>query len=202
MADSYLVVIEGKPQGPFTFKQLEKMNIRSGTFVKTPGMDDYKEAHEVAELRVFLGLSKIAVQPQYFATLDIRFLAVAIDYVLILALHAFLVTTIIVFLDERQQKIIIALLGLALALLTKIFYSTLMESSIRQATYGKSLLGLKVTDELGGRLSVNKALVRNMAKLVSKLTVGIGYLSGFFDKKQQCLHDKIAGTMVIKDRLL
>jgi uncharacterized RDD family membrane protein YckC len=30
----------------------------------------------------------------------------------------------------------------------------------------------------------------------------MGYLTGFFDKKQQGLHDKIAGTLVIKDRLL
>jgi len=77
-----------------------------------------------------------------------------------------------------------------------------MESSSRQATYGKSLLGLKVSDVQGLKISRSKAFLRNLSKLICIATLGIGYLTGFFDKKQQCLHDKIAGTVVIKDRLL
>jgi len=30
----------------------------------------------------------------------------------------------------------------------------------------------------------------------------VGYIICFFNKKQQCLHDMIAGTLVVKDRLL
>jgi uncharacterized RDD family membrane protein YckC len=32
--------------------------------------------------------------------------------------------------------------------------------------------------------------------------LGVGYLLNFFNKKQQCLHDMIAGTLVMKDRLM
>jgi uncharacterized RDD family membrane protein YckC len=51
-------------------------------------------------------------------------------------------------------------------------------------------------------ISFGQSLVRNLAKILSMATLGIGYVSGFFNKKQQCLHDTIAGTLVVKGRLL
>jgi uncharacterized RDD family membrane protein YckC len=77
-----------------------------------------------------------------------------------------------------------------------------MESSKKQATLGKQLLGIKVSDEQGRRISFGQSLLRNLGKWLSTLTMGLGYLFGFFDRKQQCLHDKLAGTLVVKERLL
>jgi uncharacterized RDD family membrane protein YckC len=55
---------------------------------------------------------------------------------------------------------------------------------------------------MGGKaLSFSHATGRNLAKVFSVLTLFIGYLYAFFNKQQQCLHDRIAGTLVIKDRL-
>jgi uncharacterized RDD family membrane protein YckC len=77
-----------------------------------------------------------------------------------------------------------------------------MESSVRQGTWGKVLMGLKVSDEKGNPITFNRSLVRNLSKILSTAMLGLGYLMGFFDKRQQCLHDRIAGTVVIKDRLI
>ena len=52
----YTVVINGKPEGPYQLEELKELKIRTGTFIRTPGMDDYKEAHEFPELRELLGL--------------------------------------------------------------------------------------------------------------------------------------------------
>ncbi len=49
-------------------------------------MDDYKEAHELPELRQLLNLKTETILPQYFATLDIRLLAVVIDYFILTAI--------------------------------------------------------------------------------------------------------------------
>lgn len=83
----------------------------------------------------------------------------------------------------------------------KFIYQVVMESSVKQATYGKQLAGLKVCDMQGSRLTPAHAIGRNTAKIFSVLTLFMGYLYCYFNKQQQCLHDVIAGTLVIKDRL-
>jgi uncharacterized RDD family membrane protein YckC len=81
-------------------------------------------------------------------------------------------------------------------------YHVVMEASPKQGTYGKQILKIKVTDLQGERIGVAQSLGRNVAKILSALTLFIGYLYSFFNSKQQCLHDVVAGTLVIKDRLI
>ena len=73
--DLYTVVINGKPQGPYTLEQLAALKIQPATFIRKPGMDDYKEAHEFPELRALLGFTFQHTAPQYFASFDQRLLA-------------------------------------------------------------------------------------------------------------------------------
>jgi uncharacterized RDD family membrane protein YckC len=198
----YIVVIKGKPEGPYSFEQLKELKIRPGTFVKTAGMDDYKEAHEIPELCDLLGIKAQIRKPQYFASLDIRLLAIIIDYFLVFAIYCVLATVVLLFIGEREDRITAVLAGLAIIPLLKMVYSTIAEASVRQGTLGKSLMGLKVTDEAGRPIPLGQSAVRNLSKLICVATLGLGYAFGFFDKRQQCIHDKIAGTLVIKDRLI
>lgn len=198
----YFVVIGGKPKGPFNSEQLKDLAIGSDTFVKSTDMDDYKEAHEIPELRELFSLKARIREPQYFASLDVRLLAVIIDYFIIFAIYCLIATIVVLFIDEKQLRIIVSLAGLAVIPFSKIIYSTIMESSARQGTWGKILMGLKVSDEKGAPINFSRSLIRNLSKIISTAIVGLGYMMGFFDKKQQCLHDKIAGTLVIKDRLI
>jgi uncharacterized RDD family membrane protein YckC len=198
----YIVVVEGKPTGPYSPDQLKGLKIKSGTFVKTEDMDDYKEAHDVPELCEFLGIKTHIREPQYFASLDVRLLAVIIDYFIIFAIYCVIATIVVIFIDEKQMRIIVSVAGLAIIPLSKIIYCTIMESSARQGSWGKILMGLKVSDEKGAPINFSRSLIRNLSKIISTGTIGLGYMMGFFDRKQQCLHDKIAGTLVIKDRLI
>ncbi len=79
-----------------------------------------------------------------------------------------------------------------------VLYFSLMESSKNQGTLGKMALGLKVVDRQGQRISFGKALGRYFSKILSVITLGIGYLMIIWDEKKQGLHDKVVDTYVIK----
>jgi uncharacterized RDD family membrane protein YckC len=198
----WYVVIDGKPAGPYTFEELKSVSVKPGTFIKKSGMDDYKEAHELAEIRERFGFTHTVALPQYFATLDQRLLALAIDYLIIVAVSSVVILIIAAFGNTPFFKIAISITGLVMVPVIKFIYACIMEASPRQGTLGKFWLGLKVCDERGLPLTSGRSFVRNAAKVFSTLTLGVGYLAGFFNKKQQCLHDSIAGTLVIRDRLV
>ncbi len=201
MSQPYLLVINGRPEGPFSLAQLKSLNIRPGDFVKTPAMDDYKEAHEVAELRELLGFSKQSVVPQYFGSFDQRLLASALDWLFVSGFCVIPALLLILFISDKELRILIALSLLLIIPLVKLIYHIIMEHSARQATFGKQILRIKVCDMDGNRISFARSAGRNFAKIFSVLTLFTGYVLCFFTKQQQCLHDMIAGTLVMKDRL-
>lgn len=79
-------------------------------------------------------------------------------------------------------------------------YYAIQESSAAQATLGKKVLGLKVTSVQGERISFLNATGRYFAKILSAIILFIGYLMMLWDDKKQCLHDKLAGTLVVKSK--
>ena len=76
------------------------------------------------------------------------------------------------------------------------FYNILFISSKFQATPGKMMFSLKVTDIYGNRLTFFKAFIRFHSFIFSYFFY-IGFLMVAFTKRNQGLHDKIARTLVI-----
>lgn len=198
----YDVVIKGKPEGPFSLDELRNMNLRPTDFVKPSGYPEFKELQEIPELSSLLNVAYQTTRPQYFATLDVRLLATAIDYFIAGCIYAALAAIYIAGVSNTKESIPTLLIGLAIVPFTKFILCVITEGSKKQASIGKMLIGVKVTDEQGKPIGYGKALGRNLAKLVGIATLGVGFLIGFFDRRQQCLHDKIAGTLVVKDRLI
>jgi uncharacterized RDD family membrane protein YckC len=71
----------------------------------------------------------------------------------------------------------------------------------RGKTHGKALSGLRVADKRNGDLpGIGRMLLREtLGKFVSGFFLGLGYLSAIFDRDSQAWHDKIAGTVVLKN---
>ncbi|MBK0377689.1 RDD family protein [Mucilaginibacter segetis] len=197
----YILVVNGKPEGPFTIEELKTRGIKPGDFIKTPAMDDYKEAHEVAELRQLFGFSRQPVPIQYFGSFDQRLLASALDWFIVSGGFILVAFIAILFIQDKFIRLIISFSLLIIIPLTKLVYHIVMESSVKQATIGKLILKIRVCDIYGERITVGRAMGRNVAKILTVLTLFVGYILAFFNKKQQCLHDMIAETLVIKDRL-
>jgi len=76
-------------------------------------------------------------------------------------------------------------------------YFALMESSLKQATLGKMVLRIKVTDSAGNRISFGKASGRHFGKYLSGLFLLIGYIMAGFTEHKQALHDLLAGCFVV-----
>lgn len=199
--NKYILVVNGKPAGPFSIEELRSRKIKPGDFVKTEAMDDYKEAHEIAELRQLFGFTKQPLPLQYFGSFDQRAIASVIDWLIVSGGFVFLGIGAVIVVTDRMLQMIISAVIAVLIPIAKMVYHIVMESSDKQATYGKQLLNIRVTDLEGARINTSKAITRNLAKILSTATLTIGYLMCFFNKKQQCLHDMIADTLVIKDRL-
>tara|TARA_R110002072_G_scaffold13789_22_gene57781 strand:+ start:243 stop:719 length:477 start_codon:yes stop_codon:yes gene_type:complete len=79
----------------------------------------------------------------------------------------------------------------------RLVYCALMEGSSVQGTLGKRLMGIRVVDRLGNRISFGCSVIRNL----SKITSYIPFLMGFFwiagSRQKHGWHDMLAKTDVV-----
>jgi uncharacterized RDD family membrane protein YckC len=143
----------------------------------------------------------------------LRFVAVFIDGIVLSIVNLILVTPIIGLLGLTAASGdysafstdggMAALIGGIIVTYLAIFiagwlYYAIMESSNKQGTLGKMLIGLKVTDLEGNRISFGKATGRYFGKIVSAIILYIGFMMAGFTEKKQGLHDIMAGSLVVK----
>jgi len=91
---------------------------------------------------------------------------------------------------------ILAAFGMLVVVIPWLYFAG-FESSRSQATPGKVLMHLIVTDIQGGKPSFARTTLRFFGKFISTLIIFIGFIMIGFTKKRQGLHDKIAGTLVL-----
>ncbi len=103
-------------------------------------------------------------------------------------------------LAAQQQFYVTMWPALLINLVLVWLYFALLESSRWQATVGKLALGIRVTDLLGRRISVPRALARYGVKIVSFLILLIGVLMVAWTQRKQGLHDKAVDTLVLNGR--
>jgi uncharacterized RDD family membrane protein YckC len=77
-------------------------------------------------------------------------------------------------------------------------YFASFESSKWQATPGKRIFGLRVTDLQNRRVSMARASGRYFGKLLSTTLFFVGFLLAGFTPRKQALHDLLARCLVVK----
>jgi len=145
--------------------------------------------------------------PTRYGGFWIRFLAALIDTILVqvvvVPFGALLggvmgVAGVAARMPGEATRLVSVIVGTALGLLGSWIYEAAMESSSLQATLGKMIFGMKVTDLNGNRISFARATGRHFAKYLSSMILFIGYIMAGFTERKQALHDMIAGTLVIR----
>lgn len=144
-----------------------------------------------------------------YAGFWLRFLAYFIDSVIVtIAYYLLIIPLGIVFgvsgmfsLESEEPtgtELVFMVVSMGLSIGISWLYEAVLTSSERQATFGKSAIGLIVTDVGGARISFLRATGRYFAKIPSAMILMIGYLMQPFTSKKQALHDILAGTLVVK----
>lgn len=97
---------------------------------------------------------------------------------------------------EEMEMLPLVPLAAFLVLLSGGYFSIFTAASGQ--TLGKMLAGVRVQTDAGGRVPLGNALVRWAVMLVGVLAVGLGLLPALAGSERRTLHDRIAGTRVIR----
>jgi uncharacterized RDD family membrane protein YckC len=181
-------------------------------FRRAPRSDIPPPDLEAAHLRRPQGITPQALEKTlfgYYAGIGSRFLALAVDLVLIavlIAISIWFVTTALSLLGVQRfyqdlidsmgfdvvSVAISSFLGSAI-----VFCYAVILWSLNGRTLGMALMGLKVVAPDGSHISVWRALVRVIMFFISAILFFLGFLWVLGDDRRQGWHDKVAGTFVI-----
>lgn len=171
-----------------------------------PSMESPARPEEPSQPQTQTPQPQVAV-PRQYAGFWFRTLAFVIDIVLVQVASAVIVVPLAFSLgasmafsySEEEISAAGGALGFVIGLLAQWLWFTVSESSKWQATPGKKMLGLKVTDEHGERIGFGRANARYWSKILSGVILFIGFLMIGFTRNKQGLHDQIADTFVVRD---
>ena len=85
---------------------------------------------------------------------------------------------------------------LGLSFLAGLIYDVFGEGSPWMGTIGKRLVGIRVVDEYGERITFTTAIIRSLMKIVSVAAFGAGCISALWSPSSQTWHDRATGTFV------
>jgi uncharacterized RDD family membrane protein YckC len=87
----------------------------------------------------------------------------------------------------------------AMAWIAGVIYYAVLEG--RGQTVGCKALSLRIIDEHnGGPIGTARGVGRYFARILSAIPCGLGYFWMLWDDKNQTWHDKLAGSLVIRER--
>ena len=141
-------------------------------------------------------------QPYPYKGFWIRLVAALIDSIVLTIIIIFLaVLSLVVFGTTLGEGAGVGMFFLVLifASLATILYKPLMEASEYQGTLGKYVLGLKIVDKNGNKISMSTSFVRTILWIIGSqlFLLCLGVLMVGFTEYKQGLHDILANTYVV-----
>ena len=99
--------------------------------------------------------------------------------------------------DHGGLAALVVFFGYASLIVGMWLYFAKFESGKWQATPGKRVMGIKVTDDRGQRIGFGRATGRFFGKIISGMIMNVGYMMAGFTARKQGLHDMMAGCCVV-----
>lgn len=86
-----------------------------------------------------------------------------------------------------------------LNVLATLFFAIVIPVAFFNCSLGKKILKLRVRGDNTYTISLSKAFQRELIFKPVSMIILVGFILPFFDKDKKSIHDKLAGTLVIKD---
>ncbi len=129
-----------------------------------------------------------------------RAVAIFIDAIILTIIMFVIMFTIGFFiggmLSDPESVAKVSNFGMLINVVVVWLYFAMQESGENQATVGKRVMAIYVTDKEGNRISFAQATIRYFSKYLSSILM-IGFIMAAFTKNKQGLHDLIADTLVV-----
>ena len=142
------------------------------------------------------------IAPIRLASIGLRCSAFLLDYILTMLVPALSVLVAVYF--KRRWNAqgfagIILIVGYLVTFGLVLFNNVYLCERDGQS-FGKRFIGIRIIREDGAPLSYRTAVLRHLIGYpLSVLFGGLGILWALWDRKQKTWHDKLAGTLVVKD---
>jgi len=138
-----------------------------------------------------------------YAGFWLRFVALFIDGIILSPLT--IIALVISFMQQSANEgsaksaiLAVYIIYCLVCIVIRWLYFALQESSGAQATLGKRLIGIKVTDRQGNRIGFGRATGRYFGKIVSGVIFCVGFMMAGWTECKQALHDMLADTLVVR----
>jgi len=89
-------------------------------------------------------------------------------------------------------------LGIGVSFVIGLLYNSYFWTMNNGQTPGKGMLDIRVVSRDGGGVNLVQAVVRYVGYYINTLILLLGWLWAIVDGNNQGLHDKLAGTIVVK----
>lgn len=150
---------------------------------------------------VFQGVAVAAPGALNYAGFWIRAGAAIIDIFILYAVNFVLAPLVESAFDMKhtapETLAAVPFVFLLMAIFIQISYYTFFVGRFG-ATPGKRVCGLKIVRPDGSPLTYGRAFGRAFGEILSRLTLGVGYLMVAFDEQKRALHDRVCDTRVIR----
>ena len=211
MDQKYFIIDGTEKLGPFTIQQLKELHIKRTDLVWHGGLINWTEAEKIDELKslfsytppIILEKNLPAQIPQNYSTQKIG----NVEYLSDNTIKVHYQNEIIHYrfanfgerLGARILDVLIIIVPTIIIPILPWLYFSLMHCSTDQQTLGQKAANIKLLSTDGTKVTFGQSTGRYFANFLNSLTLFIGFFMFFFNPKNQCLHDILAGTLVVSE---
>ncbi len=214
MEKKYYLQNSSEKQGPFSLDELRYKYLKRSDLIWFSGLENWIEAQNLPELSVLFpqDSSKIPTinlsDPKELLRQPMQYSGRKIQYLPNNTIQLHTGNEIINyrfanfgerFIARLLDVLIIIIPTMCLPLIGNWLYFALQQSGDNQQTIGQKALNIKILSEDGEKVTFGQATGRFFANILNLLTLYFGYLMFFFTKRNQCLHDVLSSTIVVKE---